>query len=120
MAMTKSEINKRWYEKHKEEKNQRQRDWRKNNPHKLLAQHQRYNKKLNLLNCKINTRSLSAWSFQVRERDTACLYCGSTNKLQAHHILSKSKHPEFALFLNNGICLCEICHIKEHKINGDI
>ncbi len=120
MAMTKSEINKRYYEKNKEKKNERQRAWRKNNPDKLVAQHQRYNRKLNLLNCKISMRTLQAWSFQVRERDTICVYCGSTNNLQAHHILSKSKHPEFALFLNNGISLCEVCHIQEHKINGDI
>jgi 5-methylcytosine-specific restriction endonuclease McrA len=94
--------------------------WRKENPEKCSKHKKAYLLKLNLMNKNISGRTLAAWSFQVRERDTACLYCGSTDKLHAHHILSKVKHPEWALFLNNGITLCEVCHIQEHTINGEI
>lgn len=89
------------------------------NPEKRAVYNKTYYLKLNLSNKDMKKRTLKAWSIQVRERDTACLYCGSTNKLHAHHILSKVKHPEHALFLNNGITLCEVCHIQEHTINGD-
>jgi len=59
------------------------------------------------------------WSRQVKKKDNKrCVYCGSTNKLHAHHILSKHKHPEWSLFLDNGITLCHDCHWEEHKING--
>jgi len=94
--------------------------WAKANPEKTAAHRKTYYLKLNLANSKLTKRTLRAWSAQIRERDTACLYCGSTNKLQAHHILSKVKHPEFSLFLNNGITLCEACHFQEHTINGDL
>ena len=94
--------------------------WRKVNKEKFSAQQKRKLLRLNVVNKKLTKRTLSAWSAQIRERDTACLYCGSTSNLHAHHILSKVKHPEHALFLNNGITLCEPCHIQEHTLNGDL
>ena len=59
-----------------------------------------------------------AWSRQVKSRDKCCVYCGSKEKLQAHHILSKHKHPEWSLFIDNGITLCHECHWEEHRTNG--
>jgi 5-methylcytosine-specific restriction endonuclease McrA len=94
--------------------------WDKANREKIAAYRKVYFLKLNLMNKNISKRTLSAWAAQVRARDTACLYCGSTSNLHAHHILSKVKHPDWALFLNNGITLCEPCHIQEHTINGDL
>jgi 5-methylcytosine-specific restriction endonuclease McrA len=94
--------------------------WQQANPEKRVAYNNAYFLRLNLMNKKISRRTLAAWSVQVRERDTACLYCGSTSNLHAHHILSKVKHPDWALFLNNGITLCEPCHIIEHTLNGDV
>jgi 5-methylcytosine-specific restriction endonuclease McrA len=59
------------------------------------------------------------WANAVKNRDNrCCVYCGSTEKLQAHHILSKHKHPEWSLFINNGITLCHNCHWAEHNLNG--
>ena len=78
-------------------------------------------KKLNLVNEKISRRTLYAWGLQVKERDkNMCQICYSTDNLHAHHILSKSKHPTLALLLNNGITLCETCHIEEHRLNGEL
>ena len=58
------------------------------------------------------------WSRKVKKRDGCCVYCGSTEKLHAHHILSVHKHQEFSLLLNNGITLCHSCHWDEHRLNG--
>jgi len=74
-----------------------------------------------ILNNHLNRSQLGTWSKDVKKKDNKrCVYCGSTNKLHAHHILAKSKHPEWALFIDNGITLCEPCHIQEHKLNGYI
>lgn len=58
------------------------------------------------------------WSKKVKSRDIVCVYCGSNENLHAHHILSKNKHPELSLSINNGITLCHSCHWNEHKLNG--
>ena len=47
-----------------------------------------------------------------------CAYCESTDTLNAHHILSKSKFPSLALSENNGIPLCVTCHSTHHSLNG--
>lgn len=70
---------------------------------------------------------LSKWSIYVRVRDKyICRMCLNTDiprrLLHAHHIDRKVDHPEIALHLNNGICLCSDCHLavvhsthKNHK-----
>jgi hypothetical protein len=61
---------------------------------------------------------LGAWRKAVKARDGACIDCGSTERLEAHHLVLKSKFPEVATELWNGITLCRKCHIAEHKIIG--
>lgn len=95
-------------------------DYYYKNKDKFQVNQERYLLKLSLVNKDISKRHLKSWALKIKRRDTICLYCGSTDKLHAHHILSKGKHPEFALFINNGITLCETCHIQEHYLNGDI
>ena len=62
------------------------------------------------------------WSKKVKERDNyTCVYCHTSGvPVEAHHILSRAKHPELASLLNNGICLCVPCHKEEHRLNGII
>ena len=62
------------------------------------------------------------WAKSVKTRDNyTCQYCHSVGgSLNSHHILSRGKHPEFELSINNGITLCVACHKQEHKINGNI
>lgn len=56
------------------------------------------------------------WTETVKKRDGGkCRVCGSTSKLHAHHIKLRSKHPELALDLDNGITLCFSCHMDEHR-----
>lgn len=54
---------------------------------------------------------LRNWSRAVRDRDSnKCFLCGSTEHLQAHHILPKHGWKKYCLELDNGITLCAKCH----------
>ena len=54
---------------------------------------------------------LREWSRAVRDRDgNKCFMCGSTDYLQAHHILPKHGWKDYRLDLQNGITLCAKCH----------
>lgn len=64
---------------------------------------------------------LRKWSVSVRWRDRRCRICGSREKLEAHHLFSKSYHPELAYDIANGVALCgdnkkdgNRCHIAFH------
>jgi predicted restriction endonuclease len=73
---------------------------------------------------QFNCYKLRQWAKDVRERDDYlcqhCLYVGAPNDgiLEAHHIVKKSKFPQYAYDLDNGITLCKTCHIYEHKHYG--
>ena len=67
----------------------------------------------------ISPKNLSEWSRMVRDRDGVCCECGTEKSLNAHHQRSKSRFPELALDLNNGITLCSNCHDEHHKANPD-
>lgn len=44
-----------------------------------------------------------------------CQKCGSTENLEAHHIIRWADYPAGRIDKNNGICLCKVCHIDEHR-----
>lgn len=55
------------------------------------------------------------WRNAVYERDNyTCQMCGkpSNGDIQAHHIYPWSTHPELRFDTNNGITLCEVCHLS--------
>lgn len=58
---------------------------------------------------------LRSWTRLVKERDGCCFICQTTEKLEAHHILPKSKYPEFATELWNGIVMCKTHHSEKHR-----
>lgn len=69
----------------------------------------------------MNAYKLRKWSVLVRWRDRKCQICGSREKLQAHHLNSKSYFPEEAYDVSNGVTLCgddkktgNKCHITFH------
>ena len=64
---------------------------------------------------KRNNYKYRQWRSEVIERDAVCMHCGSSEKLQAHHIKSFADFPLLRTDLNNGITLCETCHKKIHK-----
>lgn len=54
---------------------------------------------------------------QVFERDShACVFCGSTESLNAHHIIERRLWPDGGYYLDNGATLCgkdeTSCHYK--------
>lgn len=72
------------------------------------------------INNKIrNSLEYKKWRKSVFERDNyTCRFCGYISikgkyiPIQAHHIKSFSKYPEFRFDLDNGITLCKNCHKK--------
>jgi len=63
-------------------------------------------------NPKIN--HYNRWRKSVMARDGGkCTQCGTTQKLEAHHIKPFSLFPDDRYDVNNGVILCRACHIKE-------
>ena len=61
---------------------------------------------------------LYLWAKTVKELDNhKCAFCGSTEKLEAHHIRKKSLFPELKNDIDNGITLCHKCHVIAHAAN---
>lgn len=58
-----------------------------------------------------------AWAMLVKNRDgNACLECGSTSDLHAHHIRDYASHEELRYDLDNGMTLCGDCHRSKHGL----
>ena len=57
---------------------------------------------------------VAKWRKEVL-RNGCCEQCGSTDRLEAHHILYWSESPKDRINPDNGECLCHKCHTKEHE-----
>ena len=64
---------------------------------------------------KFDRGLLSWWSVRNRMKTPFCEWCYSEDNLQAHHILSKSKFPQYAYDDDNCLVLCKACHKSCHK-----
>lgn len=58
---------------------------------------------------------LRTWANIISRRDEICILCGSSEKLQAHHIKSYKEYPELKFDISNGILLCNKCHALQHE-----
>jgi 5-methylcytosine-specific restriction endonuclease McrA len=58
------------------------------------------------------------WRNSVINRDVCCKMCKSTNKLVAHHIYEAKDYPDLVFNINNGVTLCQSCHINVHKLDS--
>lgn len=71
-----------------------------------------------------HSRIYKPWADSVKARDSKCVVCGSTHKLEAHHIVPKLQNPSLARDLDNGISLCAKCHREGegaiHKVLGHV
>lgn len=70
---------------------------------------------------EIRNPDLGRWRGAVLDRDGhACVDCGSTERLQAHHVEHRSARPDLADDVENGITLCADCHAERHdsKVRG--
>lgn len=74
---------------------------------------------ISLINDRHDSREYKEWRLKVYQRDSyKCRYCGSKEKINAHHIYSWKNYPELRYNIDNGITLCEKCHIELHKEYG--
>jgi hypothetical protein len=111
--------------------------WCKENPDKIAARaektrgenHYRWKGGTSKLNRSIRLMTEHRkWSDQVMDRDAACMHCGATKNLEAHHVKSFAKIlkdnniqdrnqaracPEL-WDISNGLTLCAECHCKVH------
>ena len=72
-----------------------------------------------LENDKRDSNEYKAWRLAVYERDNyQCVVCGSKLKLNAHHKKSWKDYPHLRYDINNGVTLCEKCHVLYHQQNG--
>lgn len=56
------------------------------------------------------------FKLKVLERDNrTCQMCGDKNKIHVHHIKPFASFPNLRFDVNNGLSLCQPCHIKVHK-----
>lgn len=56
---------------------------------------------------------LAVWRRAVKKRDGhQCVLCGSSERLEADHILPQWKYPELRYDVENGRTLCRPCHSK--------
>ena len=55
------------------------------------------------------------WAKEVKKRDKHCQFCESTESLHAHHIFPRSRMPQLRYNLENGITLCQPCHVQVHR-----
>lgn len=74
---------------------------------------------ISLLNDHRDSAEYKKWRMEVYTRDNfKCRKCGSKIKLNAHHIKPWKDYPEERYNIDNGITLCEKCHILYHQQNG--
>jgi len=84
-----------------------QSDWAKNNPVSIYKSAKKYAEKHSSF---YNKMSLKAWGDIIKRIWNNCIICGSTEKLEAHHVKPRAQFPELALEIDNGITLCKKCH----------
>ncbi len=55
-------------------------------------------------------KDIYSWGKIVRKKNCGrCIYCGAKSE-EAHHVIAKSKLPELALLIENGVPVCRSCH----------
>jgi len=78
---------------------------------------------------------LKKWAKKIYKKyNYTCARCGykaekikgtwrSKRRIEAHHVLPKSKYPKLVYSVQNGVCLCEVCHRtgkdSYHSLNGN-
>lgn len=69
--------------------------------------------------CRLGHPNGETWRNKVLERDGhKCVWCGSTQDLEADHIKPKSLYPKLRYDVSNGRTLCWSCHIKTPTWGG--
>jgi len=115
-----SNYNEMYYKKYKD----RIKAVRKENPEWDLKAQKNYLSNLKVrmdFNKKDVKFALDSWAQVVKKRDDhKCTWCSSKRLLKAHHIWHKAYCPESALDIDNGITLCNGCHLKQHRFDRTV
>lgn len=64
-----------------------------------------------------NDVRVKAWTKQIVSKGQ-CEKCGSSERLEAHHIIKWADYPKGRIDLQNGMCLCHKCHTQEHEFDN--
>ena len=65
------------------------------------------------------TPSYKEWKKSVLSNaNYRCQKCGSSEKIETHHIKNFSDYPELREVVSNGSCLCRKCHKQFHSLYG--
>jgi 5-methylcytosine-specific restriction endonuclease McrA len=100
--------NKKYIESNSETYKQRKRKWRESNPEKLrYYANSRRAKKLANGVYEISTKELK------RLYESPCLYCGSTESIQADHVIPISKGGVHSI--GNLVPACAKCNVSKHN-----
>ena len=60
-----------------------------------------------------NDQRVRKWTEAVIKQGY-CEKCGTTEQLEAHHIIKWADYPKGRIDVNNGMCLCHNCHTEQH------
>lgn len=85
---------------------------------KMSIAHGGNGKLKNYRNFHFRQGQLTYWANKAKKKVPYCEFCFSEDNLEAHHILSKSKFPQYALNFWNFRVLCQPCHKICHKQGG--
>jgi len=128
---------KKYYLKNKEKRDKQSKEYHLKNRKKVSKQQREYKKKWYQKNpekrLESNIKQLTkigkqlklpykeyVWALRLwnevvkKQQGKKCVICGSTYKLNIHHIFHKKLHPELSLNFNNGVPLCFIHHQEVH------
>ncbi len=63
-----------------------------------------------------STAEYHNWRINCLNRDNwQCTECNTSKHLNVHHIKTYKDHKELRLAIDNGVTLCQPCHIQEHR-----
>jgi len=55
----------------------------------------------------------------IKKYNSSCAICGEKlTSMYVHHLNGYTACPAERFDINNGVCLCESCHMKFHKAYG--
>lgn len=60
------------------------------------------------------SKEAARWVSAIRARDVRCVFCGSADRLQAHHVMTWAEWPELRVMPGNGLLVCLRCHSSIH------
>ena len=111
------EYHKEYYLKNKEKIKEYHKKHQNNNPQIYFKAQIKHLKKCAIpfqLSVYVYKMALQSWGEVIKKRDKKCVICGSTDRLNAHHLIHKKTNPELSLNINNGVTLCELHHYEVH------